>query len=254
MFALRSFSKRSLFACLPVLIASASTAPASINLEWRPVGQTVLVDDVVHLGLYAVSDSGNNQLLSAIDLLFSWDPNKLELQGLDPTGGAGLLFSGFPVNDAFNLNEVVPPQDGDGYYNALANFGSSVAATPSGTLLTTFLFRALAETPSTQVLIEETAGSPESRTVVFDGTIPNTDVTGTLGSATVTIVLCLCPGDMNGDDVLNGSDIQTFIDCQLGLLPPPADCNCADLNGINGLDFDDISLFVEALITKMSCP
>lgn len=225
-----------------------------INLEWRPVDQTVLVDDVVHLGLYAVSDSGEDQLLSAVDLLFSWDPSDLELQGLDPAGGAGLLFSGFPGGDVYNLNEAVPPQDGDGYYLAFAPFVSAVAATPSGTLLTTFLFRALAETPSTQVLILETAGAPEGRTVVFDGSVPNTDVTGTLGSATVTIVSCLCPGDLNGDGVRNGSDIQTFTNCLLGILPPPEGCSCADLDGINGLNLNDIPLFVEALINKSICP
>jgi len=165
-----------------------SPVVANIGLEWRPSAQTVNVNDPVNIGLYAVSDSSADQLLSAADVIFSWDPVFLDLLGNDNTGGAPLLVSGFPAVEPYNLNESVPPQDGDGFYLAYAFLGSPVAATPAGTLLTTFQFLALAETPGTDVVVEQTGGSPQGHTAVYDGTVPALEVTGALGSATVTIV------------------------------------------------------------------
>lgn len=188
MFRAGSFSKCGLFVCFLVLIASASRARASINLEWRPSAQTVVVGGTVNVGFYAVSDSGSDQLLSAVDAIFAWDPAFLQLLGVNNTGAEPLLFSGFAVNDFSNLNEIVPPQDGDGFYQAFAFLGTPVAATPAGTLLTTFQFQALSETPSTPISVLASGGSPVGNTVVFDGVTPNTPVTGTLGGATVAII------------------------------------------------------------------
>ena len=86
----------------------------------------------------------------------------------------------------YGLNEVIPPQDGDGLYRAEAPLGNPVIPTASGALITTFEFLALAEAPSTTLDILATGGDGGT-TVVFDGLVPGLHVTGTLGSATVEI-------------------------------------------------------------------
>jgi hypothetical protein len=161
---------------------------ASINLDLRPLAQTVNLGDAVDVGLFAVSDSGVNQLMSAADVILGWNPTFLSLLGNDNTDAVPLLVSGFPATDPYGLNETVPPQDGDGLYLAYAFGGQPVAATPTGTLLTTFRFQTLVLTAETDVRVLPHAGSPVGSTVVYDGTTPGLYVTGSLGSAAVTIV------------------------------------------------------------------
>lgn len=62
---------------------------------------------------------------------------------------------------------------------------------------------------------------------------------------------CTCPGDVNADTLLNGSDVQGFVNCLLG---GPGDCSCADLDGMNGADMADVSMFVSNLLTGATCP
>ncbi|MCZ6655112.1 MAG: hypothetical protein O7D91_19050, partial [Planctomycetota bacterium] len=168
--------------CLP------GDPPVCINLEFRPPSQSVLIGDTVSIGLYAVSDDETDASLTAAQVIISWDPSLLRLLGNDGTGAVPLLSSGFPPNDPFNLNEVVPPQDGDGLYVALAPLGNTVPTTPEGVLLTTFQFLALADTPQTPVDILDSGGDPLGETIVFDGTVPNLDVTGTLIGSVVDII------------------------------------------------------------------
>jgi hypothetical protein len=112
----------------------------------------------------------------------------LRLDGLDQTGAVDLLASGFPADDASGLNEVVPPQDGDGYYLAWAPLGDPLPVSPGGILLTTFEFTALSLTPGTLVDIATAGGSPLLETTVWGGSDANIDVTGTLGESWVQIV------------------------------------------------------------------
>lgn len=172
-----------------VLFASTDikSVDGAINLEWRPVSQTVQVGDKVNLGLYVVSGTAEPKSLSSVRVVFSWNPIHLRLLGLDPTGGAPISFSGFPVNGDCGLNEVVPPQDGDGSYSG-GTLGSPVNATPEGTLLTTYQFEALALTGgASDIEMLESDVSGDCRTVVIDGVIPGLDVLGQRQGATVTI-------------------------------------------------------------------
>ncbi|HVP10587.1 MAG TPA: hypothetical protein VMV94_05275 [Phycisphaerae bacterium] len=162
-----------------------------INLEWRPAAQTAVVGGEVDIGLYAVCDQGESQLFRAADVVFTWSPTYLHLIGLSQTGAVPLLSSVFPAHDPYGLNEVVPPQDGDGYYRAFANLGSPVTVTDVGSLLTTFRFTALTMTPLTIVDIADSGGSPPPYvldTRVLGGSEAGTVVTGTLGSAGIEIV------------------------------------------------------------------
>ncbi len=236
--------------CLLVVAASATAVQANINLELRPATQTVAVGALVEIGLYAVSDDPEmDQLLAAMDVIIAWNPALLELSGIDDTGGPVLLFSGF-APDPYGLNEVIPPQDGDGIYSALAALGQPVPATPAGTLITTFQFSALATTSSTLVEILELAGDPEGHTVVLDGTVPNLDVTGTLGSAEVTIVCEVCPGDLDGSNQVDLIDLAILLSnygMTIGALPQDGDHDCD-----GDIDLADLSALLSVYGT--TCP
>lgn len=179
-----------------VIVLFATTAALAvqepvINLEWRPSAQTVDVGDPVMIGLYAACNPGQAQLFRAADVVFTWNPAELQFLGVDNTlpGTAPLLSSNLPVNDVHGLNgPVLPPTDGDGYYLAWAALGEPITVSDAGTLLTTFRFTALAETPSSVIGIAASGGLPLLPTRVLGTTEAGTIVTGTLGSAAVEIV------------------------------------------------------------------
>lgn len=178
-------------ACAIGLIAFAlpPIASATISLVYRPAEQTVYVGDTVEIGLYAVSDDQTTQPLSAVDLVFAWDPAYLQLTGLNHDDAVENGGSFFPENDIFGLNEVVPPQDGDGLYVLFAPLFDAINATPQGVLLTTFEYLALDQTNQTTLDMLDVGGDPPRQTVVWGGgEHANEDVTGAIGTATVTII------------------------------------------------------------------
>lgn len=178
-------------------------AYGNIGVELRPAHGVVLTGESIRIEMYVVADSGAPQSLSGAQVILGWEPTYLHLAGIDSAGAASLLYSGFPLPDPFGLNESSPPGDGLGMFVAFANLGAPVVATESGTLLTTLVFDALAETGATEVELVPMAGTPEGRTTVFDGMAPNRDVTGALRGAAVTViaspsaalglVLCVAP-------------------------------------------------------------
>lgn len=191
-------------------VVAARGAGAAIDLEMRPAAQSVTIGEVVEVGLYAVSDDASIQLLAAAQAIIAWEPARLQLLGLRSIGAVPLLSSSFPAGDVFGLNEIVPPQDGDGLYVAFAPLGSDVQATPAGALLVTFQFEALAPARATPVGFLDSAGDPPADTIVFDGTIKNLDVTGTLTGAVVEILPC-CPADFDGDCVVSVTDLLIML-------------------------------------------
>ena len=232
-------------------ISLAAPALAGINLDFRPPGQTVSIGDTVNVGLYAVSDDETDQLLVAANVILSWDPNFLQLLGNDDTDAVPLISSGFPGNDLFNLNEVVPPQDGDGLYVAFAPLGNPVAATPEGVLLTTFQFLALVASPQTPVDILESAGDPEGETIVFDGTVPNLDVTGTLTGGVVEIVAGSCFADFDADGQVGAFDLAILLGnwgpCPEPCVPEEPSGNCpTDLDPDCNVGAFDLALLLGA--------
>jgi hypothetical protein len=62
--------------------------------------------------------------------------------------------------------------------------------------------------------------------------------------------VCYCLGDMNGDGLRDGRDIQLFVTCVLG----GGDCSCADVNQTNGVDLNDVAAFVADLLAGQNCP
>lgn len=64
---------------------------------------------------------------------------------------------------------------------------------------------------------------------------------------------CDCPGDVNGDGVINGLDIAGFVRCLLGNPLPGDNCTCADINNDGLYNVLDIQLFIQLLFDKVLC-
>jgi hypothetical protein len=240
-----------MIASCPSFGAAAVTDDELVNLEFRvfpgDCHYRFIPGDQIEIGLYAVSPSDHTHYFGAADVIFGWDPAYLQLLGLSNVGGADLLYSGFPAGDPYNLNEVVPPQDGDGLYTALGNFGSPVPATPEGTLLTTFVFGAVEIVQETAIEILVSGGDPLGYTKVFHAEIPNYPITGELIGTTVDVVRD-CPADVDGSGYVDIDDIFDVLynwgECPSG--PCPCDVNCD-----GQVDIDDI---FDVLAQWGACP
>lgn len=222
---------------------------ARINLEWRPLEQTVGVGAPVRIGLYAVCNPGETQLFRAADVVFAWDPNCLQFLGIDNTGAVPLLSSTLPANDPYHLNgPTVPPTDGDGYYLAWAHLGNPLIITDQGSLLTTFRFTALTPTPATLVTIPPFGGNPVLNTRVFGGQEAGQIVTGSLGTASVSIRVC-GNNDFDSDGDVDLHDLAAFQLCYTGPgVPASPACACVfDTDNDGDLDSIDFANLISSV-------
>lgn len=92
-------------------------------------------------------------------------------------------------------------------------------------------------------------------TFTLDGTIGQSDAGPASGPMTGggfsleggfwpgAVIACPLPGDMDGDLVRNGRDIQQFVNCLVGVGP----CFCADTNASGSANTADIVSFVNLL-------
>lgn len=149
---------------------------AAIVLELRPLDAAVNPGETVNVQMVAIPMGTDN--LSGGQVLFGWDPAKLQFTGLDNTGSELLSSEISPLPDLlFGVNEADPPQDGDGFWNGFAL--PVVSLDPAGTILTTFQFTALGQTPGTAVaLLDGLQKAPElslAATEIY-GDIPGLDV------------------------------------------------------------------------------
>jgi hypothetical protein len=238
---------------IPALIGASamlvitSTATANIDLEFRGPDEPVEIGTIVEVGLYAVSDSPENQSFAAVQLIFGWDPGFLLFDEIDNAGAVPLLTSALAASDSsFGLNEAIPPADGDGLYLAFAPLGDPVDATPEGVLLTTFIFEALAPTAGTDVFMFEEGGEPTIQTKVLDGTIPGLIVTGELIPTTI-VIESACPGDCAQPP--NG--IVDVADLLAMLAVWGEDDTFCDLDGNGVVDVSDL---LELLANWGACP
>jgi len=62
-----------------------------------------------------------------------------------------------------------------------------------------------------------------------------------------------CPGDVNGDTLLDGADIQQFTRCLIGAEANPDLCVCADMDDDADVDLDDVAPFVAAIMNGGFC-
>ncbi len=83
----------------------------------------------------------------------------------------------------------------------------------------------------------------------FNGTSSTTDdLEGFFRLTVATSGGCIQPGDLNGDGVINGKDIQPYVDCITN--SSTTDCECADMTFDGVADNNDTLLFVAALLEK----
>lgn len=64
-------------------------------------------------------------------------------------------------------------------------------------------------------------------------------------------VPCACVADMDLSGTRNGFDIRGFVECLLGA---GSNCACADADGMNGVNTDDIDDFAMRIINFPTCP
>ena len=62
--------------------------------------------------------------------------------------------------------------------------------------------------------------------------------------------VCFCLGDLNGDGKKDGRDVQQFVQCVIS----GGNCSCADVNAANGVDLNDVPVFVTDLLAGPTCP
>lgn len=222
-----------------------------ISLEWRHTGDPVLVGDMVDVALYAVSNSGSDEDFNAAQIILTWEPAALRLIGVSHVGAAFMPpndTSAFIAGDSWGLNEASPPADGDGVWQGLVALGDLRYATADGTLLTTFVFEALADDGCAEVVALDTTQKPgfvRAFSKIVQGTYNVLDYAG------LPVVTCIdidepppIPGDCNGDQVVDVQDFAPNAGCLGGpdvLLP--VGCECADLDGDLDVDLADLAQF-----------
>lgn len=213
------------------VFAAASTGLAGqVDVELQPSLQVLDVGEVASVQLVLASDAGL-QPVSAASVILQWDSSALRLLGLNSGNAAPLVSSGFPP-DPFGLNELTIPADGDGIYVGLAPLGNPIAVSPAGTLFTTLRFEVLPAARETQIRVLPSGGSPPGATSVFDGNQPNVSITGDLGHAVIRVG---CPGDLNGDGVVDVADLGAVLQAY-GLHAG------GDLDGDGDTDLSDLAL------------
>ena len=240
--------KRRLGAAALVSIILIVTAPlrAEVNLEWRPASLTAHINDTVEIGLFAVYTGVGTSSITAMDVLPVWDPNVLQLLGVNNNGPYAWLSSGFPGDSGLDgLNNTWT--DGNAKYTALAQFQAPAQATTQGLKVTTFRFKALSASPGTTLSIAASLGL-HSRTVVYGNSFPGEEITGTMGSAMISVCGASATGDMDGSGHVDGADIDEFVRAVLASSSIASDVCPGDFDGDGMVGVGDVSGMVAALL------
>ena len=217
------------------VLAATVVARAEIDLVLVADAPTVAVGETVIVELYAVSDDGEtNQLFSAAQSVFTWDPAVFELVSTSSDGAVASVFNGLPLSGDFDLNEADPPQDGDGFHLLLAPLGTRATATPAGALLHRFEFVAVAPGGPSAIDLAPSGGSG-AITRVIDGTVPGLDVTGALIGALVEVTAGSCRADIDDDGSVGFSDLVILLSAWGPCPGCPADLDADDVVGFSDL-------------------
>jgi hypothetical protein len=237
-------------------VAAALAGPAlgSINLELVPVPGSVTICDTVRVGVWAHHDGQDPYFtISALSVIFSWDPATLEFVGV-PVDDQGMLASAFiPVNDPWGINEATPPADGEAFFAGFAPPGSPLSAiTP--VLLTELEFKAIGLAAASEVQVVEAAGSKKLilETIVYDSL--GNDATGASASGFVQVGSSAggcgpepetCRADLNDDGTVDVQDLVAMF-----LLWGSSDDN-ADITDDGTVNVQDLLALV---LAWGSCP
>jgi hypothetical protein len=159
--------------------------------------------------------------ITSVDMVFTWDNTKLQLIGLDNTGTlANTNMSFFPGCcswDYYGMNEVVPPQDGNGLYFWLAPLTGVPVMVSNEALLTTFKFRKLTNFTSTTVdIIPQFTVTWPADTIIYGS---GGNITGTIHGVTISL------GDLDQNGAVGASDLALFLAEWGTINPSPCDLN-----------------------------
>ena len=173
----------------------AASALANVDLAFQPALQAAIVGNVVEIHLFAASDDVGTHPVQTIEVILQWDPDYLELLGVDHgLAGHAWHMAGFPLDpDGLNAGVVtpwtdVPANDGNAFYVALAAVDDPAPVPPSpGLLVTTIRFRALEPVDLTSLSMLASYGT-QSHTRVLAASPPNTDVTGNISSTAGVVI------------------------------------------------------------------
>ncbi|MFO0972545.1 MAG: putative Ig domain-containing protein [Phycisphaerae bacterium] len=64
-----------------------------------------------------------------------------------------------------------------------------------------------------------------------------------------SVPACPLPGDLNGDTLINGGDVQPFVDCLIAGSTLLGDCSCGDYDHSGIVDAPDVAPFVAGLLS-----
>jgi hypothetical protein len=156
------------------------------------------------LDLILESNTCIEEEVGSVQVILQWNAALFRLDGKVDTGPFPWAFSGFPVDSALDgLNNPftgVPASDGLVSYLAFVGFDSRAPVGPGGLVVTSFQFTAvgLAAGGGTTLSVPDSWGSFSTSAVLGRlGAGSDVDMTGTLGSANVTIVECTSNPDCN---------------------------------------------------------
>lgn len=174
-----------------VFAGSGARGDGLANLEFSPAASTVGVNDIFSIDLIARTVGEKEVPMSGMTVVLDWDPSFLQLVGLvnRPASGLNSSFPGLLQGDFDHLNQTF--LDGDALYQGIAQLPPPpipiAVASPDGLLVTTYRFRALAMTESTEITMPAMRGM-FTETAIISGVIPGLDVLGTSGTASIHVV------------------------------------------------------------------
>lgn len=222
-----------------LFVTSSSLADSQINLSLVGPTTAVAVNQIFDVKLRATQEVIGSNLVGtsfvAIDCILQWNPAQLQLIGLTTAGSVPLLSSYFPTpaNDYTGINEAAPPADGSALYYALAPLGNPVQVPLTGVQVTTFRFKARVPFSSSTINIVPTMTvTNPADTIVYDGTVPGLDVTGTLTPA-VVLQPPSCPADFNNSGTVDSNDLAVLLNAWGQ--PGPTDINGSGLTDAGDL-------------------
>jgi hypothetical protein len=168
--------------------------PPAVDLFWSPTTVGVQAGSTFQIQLIAASGTCLDQPTGSIEIILNWDPAFVELVRKINTGPISWLISGFPNDSGVDgLNAPFDgsvANDGDALYQALSSLQGGALIPPSGIVVTTFEFRALAGTLGTPISIAASAGAFTSTRVIGAGADLGLNITGSLGGVSVQVTEC----------------------------------------------------------------
>lgn len=210
-------------ACMTSVSLAQTDPSAKIDLALVNVSeQPVQVGDELTIRLEASAATSDQRYVVA-DVVFGWDPSKLEFLRVDHTYSHPLIwadFSGLPYcppgqttgcGDYYGLNEVLPPADGNGLYFGYNILGSYLLVSSQPVTIVDFKFKIIDAFSTTDVTIipEITVNHPK-RTVVYGSDIPGMDVLGSISGVTIVGPSALT-GDFDRDGVVGPADMALLL-------------------------------------------